>query len=68
MTEEFPPNLGLWDQLQAVKWVRNEIHNFGGDPYKITLAGHGYGASSVSLHLRSPHSSGMKKVNIHPVE
>lgn len=58
MTDDFPPNLGLWDQLSVLQWIRHEIHNFGGDPYHITLAGHGTGGSSVALHLYSPYSSG----------
>ena len=55
-TEDAPGNQGMWDQLEAIKWVYNNVAKFGGDPDKITIAGESAGAASVALHLLSPHS------------
>ncbi|GIY62159.1 venom carboxylesterase-6 [Caerostris extrusa] len=51
-----PGNLGLWDQRMAMKWVFENIEVFGGDPQKITIAGHDAGGASVGFHILSPLS------------
>lgn len=52
-------NYGLLDQIEALKWVRAHIGNFGGDPANITLAGESAGAASVSDLLVSPLAKGL---------
>lgn len=52
-------NFGLYDQLEALKWVKRNISGFGGDPEKITLMGQSAGAMSVSDHCLSPLGAGL---------
>nr|KAG5710089.1 hypothetical protein BaRGS_030165 [Batillaria attramentaria] len=54
-----PGNYGLWDQNLALKWVKANIAQFGGDPGKITISGESAGAAAVSFQSLSPHSQGL---------
>ena len=54
-------NMGLKDQVLAMKWTKENIYDFGGDPRRITLHGHSSGAVSAHLHTISPLSRGTRK-------
>ena len=49
-------NYGMLDQIAALKWVRANIAQFGGDPDHITLMGQSAGAMSVQTLVTSPFS------------
>jgi para-nitrobenzyl esterase len=52
-------NYGLFDQLTALQWVRDNIAAFGGNPENITIMGQSAGAMSVQLLCQSPLAKGL---------
>ncbi len=54
-----PTNLGLRDQILALKWVRDNAGAFDGDPQNITLFGESAGAMSVAYLMASPLAKGL---------
>ena len=47
-------NYGLLDQIQALRWVRDNISQFGGDPARVTIMGQSAGAVDVCMLMASP--------------
>ena len=52
-------NYGLYDQMTAIRWVRDNIAAFGGDPENITIMGQSAGAASVQMLCQSPLTDGL---------
>jgi para-nitrobenzyl esterase len=52
-------NLGLLDQVAALRFVRENIAAFGGDPDNVTLAGQSAGAASIAILMTMPLSEGL---------
>jgi len=59
--EEYPDalNLGLLDQIAALRWIKENISAFGGDPEKITVMGFESGALSLSLLAACEQAKGL---------
>ncbi len=52
-------NFAILDQIQALKWIRQNIRAFGGDPDKVTIAGQSAGSMSVNALVASPLAKGL---------
>ena len=50
---------GLLDLQLALEWIRHNISAFGGDPNKVTIAGHSGGAAKVACLLALPSAKGL---------
>jgi len=54
-------NYALMDMTAALRWVRKNIANFGGDPRRVTIDGESAGAMMVSAMVGSPEGKGLFK-------
>ena len=57
---DLPGQWGMYDQIEALRWVKLNVDSFRGNPNQVTIFGNSAGASSVGLHILSPQSKGMK--------
>jgi para-nitrobenzyl esterase len=57
--EDQSGNFGTLDLIQALKWVRDNIEDFGGDPNNVTIFGESAGAFDVLSLMASPLAAGL---------
>ncbi|XP_004535155.2 venom carboxylesterase-6 [Ceratitis capitata] len=58
-TLDCPGNFGLKDQVEILRWVKQNIKAFGGDPKSVTIFGNSAGGASVTYHMLSDSSKGL---------
>ncbi|XP_049874736.1 juvenile hormone esterase-like [Pectinophora gossypiella] len=57
--KDAPGNMGLRDQVQALKWVKQNIAKFNGDPDNVTIFGLSAGAASIEYLMLTPIAKGL---------
>ncbi|MGI9822811.1 carboxylesterase/lipase family protein [Agromyces sp. Marseille-Q5079] len=55
----FESNLGLRDQVAALRWVRANIAAFGGDPSRVTIFGESAGGNAITTLMTVPSARGL---------
>ena len=63
MTRGQVANYGIMDQMAVLQWIQENIVQFGGDPQKVTLFGHGTGAACIEYLTHSPTTVPGKNFN-----
>mmetsp|Transcript_48480 Transcript_48480/g.144816 ORF Transcript_48480/g.144816 Transcript_48480/m.144816 type:complete len:613 (-) Transcript_48480:1034-2872(-) len=56
---DIPANIAVRDQQAALRWVKDNIAAFGGDPNRVTLQGQSEGCSTILVHMTAPGSQGL---------
>ena len=59
MTTKGPGDAGMMDIVQALKWVRANIAQFGGDPNTVTIFGQSGGGRKVETKIAMPSARGL---------
>ena len=54
-----PGNLGVLDQIAALRWVQHNIERFGGDPARVTVFGESAGGHSILTLMSTPDTRGL---------
>jgi len=57
-TDDVPGNAGIFDMIEALRWVNKHISNFGGNPKQVTIAGGSAGGEAVAILLLTPQAKG----------
>ena len=52
-------NIGIWDIVESLKWIRDNIEAFGGDPDNVTVFGQSGGGAKVLALMTSPYAKGL---------
>ncbi|XP_066974676.1 juvenile hormone esterase-like [Macrobrachium rosenbergii] len=61
--EDSPGNMGLMDQITALRWIQNYIKNFGGNRDQVTVFGQSAGGASTSWMQLTPLTNGSAPAN-----
>ena len=59
VSDRFQSNVGIRDVLAGLRWVRDNIAAFGGDPSRVTVFGESAGAGSITTMLAIPEAEGL---------
>ena len=54
-----PANIGLLDQIEALRWVQRNISSIGGDPQQVTVSGHSVGAYAIYCMMIADDAAGL---------
>lgn len=62
-----PGNMGVYDQLMALRWLHNNVALFGGNPDQVTIMGRFSGSMSISAMITAPKQEQLTKVEGQPL-